>query len=506
MPSPRTRQVNFMRTCSPFWAFVFLTVLSACRPPLRPISAGQPEGLSARVADALVATGTYRDAEAVLLAERARGEEGRGRLLLDALLLRQDPVWQAEFLHQLGDVARPERAPYIEQQLGLEPYPPLLYSSAAPQRLRRVAQALAGRGLVPGLLDRAERHREAGEYIEAAGVLTLAQLMLPSEPSGAALRPVVSQAWQRLGHQRRCVAKLFDAAQPSSHLLREKLPEGLPPADSVAALLQSEPEALTCAVVAAQLATTEPALGSGADWAARALLLPVITSPRYASLSLTSVEREAPMPTLRGDGKRLREALERGMARFLKDRPKDVKRLLPLLGREPPAALRRERREDLALRILLDAPPVPEAGDRLRWAFRRHISVASAQPRRYVAYLEKLGPGFLDGVVLALREPDGQVRAQVISILSTYPPDVVAEAMDSEPGEVGQWSAQEKHNRELVRALFRLPLQGDATQRQITWQEALDLHRCCRGDRGTCDRLALPELKACPVWTPLAWW
>src|SRR5688572_11552592 len=137
-----------MRTCRPLYPLIFLVLASACRPPLNgPPSAGR-ESLASRVADRLVATGSYRDAEKVLLKERARGEEGRARLLLDALLQRQDPIWQAEFLHQLADVPRPERVPYVEQQLGLEPYPPLLYSSGALPALRRVAMALAGQGLV----------------------------------------------------------------------------------------------------------------------------------------------------------------------------------------------------------------------------------------------------------------------------------------------------------------------------------------------------------------------
>ena len=149
---------------------------------------------------------------------------------------------------------------------------------------------------------------------------------------------------------------------------------------------------------------------------------------------------------------------------------------------------------------------MPEAGDRLRWAYRRHLTVASGEPRRYVAYLEQLGPAFLDGIVLALREPDGQVRAQVIAALSGYPTAAVMEALDGEPGEEGLWAAQEKHNRELVRALFRLPLHGGAVQRREIQREALNLHRCCRGDRGTCDRISLPAVRQCPVWTPLNWW
>src|SRR5438874_1213060 len=126
MPSHYTRQVNFIGSCRAFCAFVFLAVpvtlplalpvalIAACHPPMKPLGKLREDSLPARIAEVMAATGTYRDAEAVLLAERARGEEGRARLLLAALLQRHDPVWQAEFLHDLADIVRPERVPYVE--------------------------------------------------------------------------------------------------------------------------------------------------------------------------------------------------------------------------------------------------------------------------------------------------------------------------------------------------------------------------------------------------------
>jgi hypothetical protein len=479
--------------------------LSGCHPPSRTASLERGDSLPQRVARRLAETGRLRDAERVLLAERARGEEGRARLLMEVLWTYADAAWRTDLLSRLSDIQRPDRPPWIEQELGLEPHPPLLSSSAAPEALARIASALSGQGFLPDLLRQAEVYQHGGEFIEAAGVMTLAQLVLENEGSTEPMRTQVKGRWRQLADRRRCVAQIYDAAQPRGRLLN---PGGERAVDLVLQGIKKEPSRLPCAAIALQLASTQPALGGRAGWAARALMSPILITAQYASLDLLSTQRATPGPVVR-EARSLQEALRQGMGRYLHEWPSEGWRLLPLLGQDPGGTLARDRLDDVVLRSLYEAPSFPDGAERIRWAFRRRFAVVASDPLRYVAYMEQLGPEWAPAVVDALREPDPEVLARATAALSAYPIEQVEQAlegpMESRPGSIG--AAEERRHRQVLRALFRLPLpEATAKEAAAARQTALDLHRCCRGNQGSCDRLQVSTVRRCPVWTPLRWW
>lgn len=512
MPSSRTRQAK-----SIFLVLLFIALLwpgAGCHQ--RTYLAGTEDVLLHRLAERMTATGTFSEAEEILVKERARGEEGRARMLAQVLFLRTDPLVRAELLGRLSDVPRPADVPYIDQQLGLEPDPPYLSSSAAPRALKHLAQALAGQGLLGPLLRQAVRYADGGEFLEAAGTLSLVHAVAQEEHPPRAVKDQVMAAWRNLGQRRRCVAQFLDAARPGPHLLYRPPPD-LPELGqdmAVAELLTMAPDALPCAVIAMQLATTRPTPYGLSGWADRVLLAPILVGAQYASLDLTSAERRQPAPLLRGEPSAVRAALYRGIEHYLKINPAEVQRLLPLLGQDPGGVLARDRRDDLLLSVLFAAPPQPEAAAQIGWAFERHHAGVADQPLRYVEYLAALGPDFARPLARALRAPQPAVVAAVVAALTPYPLGTVEEAL-AQPELLdeharGVLPQERRHLRQRslsLQALFRLPLRSDSKEeQQEAWRQALNLHRCCRGDQGTCDRLSVPAIKRCPAWVPLAWW
>ncbi len=481
-----------------------------------------------RLSRRLVATKTLSDALEVLGRERARGEEGRTRLLLEALWVNDDPLFREDLLNRLLDTPRPTRPPYVDLELGLEESPPALSSVAAPGALSNLGEALSGEGLVPDLLQQARAFTDSGEFLEAAGVLSLTQEVLKKEPlpdSG------LQAAWSHLSHHRRCVARYVDAARPSLRRFPKENPlvSSLSPERMVEAALAADPGDLPCVVLAIQMLSTQAQKSTTATWAAATLLSPHLVQTHYASANPLLVNRAEPRPAVRGSPQEARRILQQGVGDFLLLYPDETVRLLPLLSRGPDIPLLRDRREEVALGLLFYAPPQADAAAQVTWAYRHHNPLLAADPLHYIDYLGQLGSSRATSASLteALRDPQAEVLVHVVELLARYPYQAVDAALSPAPpptvaslapnpndvalDETESARAVERrqiHERTLaLRALFRLPLWPAPPDEQKDAREtALRLHHCCRGVKGACDRLSVERIRACPVWTPLRWW
>lgn len=553
MPSHITRQAKIISRPLFLWLLTSLMAVfqGGCHPPAR--LGDTRDTLLAQLGRRLLSPGPRRAAERLVRAEKARGEETRAQVLWDALYLQEVESTRTDLLNRLLDVQRPERPPYIDQLLGLEPHPPLLYSTADRAALMQVAQALRGGGILLSLLVRAQRLTEAGEFLDAAGTLVLAQAVATVDPPGELELRTLRRRWHELSQRRRCAARLVDAVRTGEapRLFAEHRGVGAAktPEAQVAEDLRGEESPMACAVTAVLLLRTEPVLSPLAGMTTKALLLPLLSPGHFARVELLSAERARPAPLVRGDAGQMIAAIERGVEQYLLTHTDQAAELLPLLRSGPNADLKRPAREEVALSMLFRAPPLQEGAPRIRLAYVQRREVVARDPVRYVRYMAKVGPAWAGAAALALREPSDSITGEVVAALSGYGPRVGAEldqalrlpvappatgpgrwvslaTVQAELSGVPQLLTQERQRlRErmgALRALFRLapmaaePRGADADVAEVRQEQAaeeraarrlaLELHRCCRQDQAACERLSVEPPRACPAWTPLRYW
>lgn len=500
----------------------------------RLVSQGAPGALSGpalreRLGEVLSTGAGFSALQSLLTREKARGEEARGLLLLEALFATSDGQGRDPLLLAVADVTRPQRVGYLDQQLGLTPTPTELFSSAAPAALRTLATALvpgprrASQKVPPpddvlaALLREAQGYSESGQFLEAAGALTLAQAIAArgaqrSDTTAAAL----AAARDALEGLRRCEARLLDAARPprDRRPLRDQRgqlrPALLPPAQQVAQVLREEPQSPVCAVRLLHLLTARDELGPFASPAARALLQPAISADEEVTPTLLPIAADAPPPLLRGDPAELRATVQDALLDHLWRHPERVPPLLAELGHEPRPALFHGRRDDVLLAVLFRAPPQVALVPRLFASFARHNPVV-ADPPRYIAYLGQLPAESGKAQLMeALGAEDDAVLSEAVVALGALEPQAL-ETVLREPlrGSALSPPSPEEQRRfrarvGALRALFRLPPADlPAPEQRAAWSLALELHRCCRGDAGSCQRRALTPIARCPAWLPL---